>query len=631
MNGQQNAAIEAEPRRPQLLAQLQLISSDCTQCQRCVVECGFLKKYGDPKKIADAYTPGGTFHLGLPFECSLCGLCTAVCPHKVDPVPMFLEMRRETVDHGAANFPEHRGLEAYERKGTSKRFSWYALPQRCDTIFFPGCGLPGTRPQQTLQVFELLQQQVPALGIVLDCCTKPSHDLGKDAYFQAMFGEMKEYLLTQGVKTVLTACPNCSLVFTTYAPELTTRSIYQVLDGGQLPQSGCVSGTVNVHDPCVSRFDGSVHSAVRNLIDKKGLTLVETKHNQRTTFCCGEGGAVGCISPELAQNWTKKRATESSARTITYCTGCAQFLGAHGPTSHLLDLLLEPEAAMSDRAAVAKSPITYLNRLRVKKELRSSLDAAVTRERNFTPEEKKKGGLLGKLAILALIVAAIFAVRATGATEYLEQERLRALIAGYGMLAPVIYMLIFGLAPALFLPGLPISMVGAILFGPVWGVLYTIFSATIGACIAFLVSRYLARDWIESKLRSPRWRHLDEQVEIHGWKMVAFTRLIPLFPFNLLNYAFGLTRIKFSHYALATLIFMLPGTIAFITFSSSLLDLLRGKVSPTFLTGLALMILVSLLPLIYRKRKVRRERQSQVERLAQLENTQHSTAADRAE
>jgi uncharacterized membrane protein YdjX (TVP38/TMEM64 family) len=87
--------------------------------------------------------------------------------------------------------------------------------------------------------------------------------------------------------------------------------------------------------------------------------------------------------------------------------------------------------------------------------------------------------------------------------------------------------------------------------------------------------------------------------------MVALTRLIPLFPFNLLNYAYGLTSVRFSHYCLATFIFMLPGTIAFITLSSSLLDLLQGQLTTSFVVGILLIITVSSFPLIYRwlKRK----------------------------
>ena len=126
--------------------------------------------------------------------------------------------------------------------------------------------------------------------------------------------------------------------------------------------------------------------------------------------------------------------------------------------------------------------------------------------------------------------------------------------------------------------------------------IYTIFGATAGACLAFLISRYAARNWIENKLKSPRWKKLDEGVESQGWKIVALTRLIPLFPFNLLNYAFGLTKIGFVPYALATFFCMLPACIAFIVFSSSLLDLLKGRVSPTLLVGIFLVLLISPCP-----------------------------------
>jgi len=130
--------------------------------------------------------------------------------------------------------------------------------------------------------------------------------------------------------------------------------------------------------------------------------------------------------------------------------------------------------------------------------------------------------------------------------------------------------------------------------------------------VAFLVSRYVARDWVEAKLTGSRWRKLDADVEQHGWKVVAFTRLIPLFPFNLLNYAFGLTKIRFVEYAVTTFFCMLPACIAFIVFSSSLLGLLKGKVSGTFLLGILLIVLVSLIPLFYRRLQQHRERQQDV-------------------
>jgi uncharacterized membrane protein YdjX (TVP38/TMEM64 family)/Fe-S oxidoreductase len=588
---------------------LATVSDLCTDCGLCVGECRFLQRYGTPKKIADGFDPQQKEQLAMPFECSLCGLCTAVCPEPIDPDAMFLEMRREAVRRGNNQFFEYGGLLGYERKGVSKRFSWYGLPSDCDTIFFPGCALPGTRPEQTRTVFESLQKSIPNLGIVFDCCTKPSHDLGRETYFDAMFGEMKEYLVAQGVKRVLVACPNCHKMFSQYAPELSLLTIYEVLAVvGEKVLPG-ISGIVTIHDPCVIRTAASPQEAVRSLVAATGLTVEEMPHTRSTTLCCGEGGAVACLEPEFADDWGKKRKREAAGRrTVTYCAGCTHILGAHTPTSHVVDLLANPAAAMAGKAKVSKAPFTYLNRLKLKKHFMATMETAASRERTFTGgEEQKKGGFLKPLIILALLAAVIVGVRMSGAGQYLEQEKLRALIAGYGALAPAIYMLVYTVAPSLFLPGLPISIVGGVLFGPFWGVVYTIIGATAGACVAFLVARYVARDWVAAKLSSPRWRKLDKEVEKNGWKVVAFTRLIPLFPFNLLNYAFGLTGVKFSHYALATFLFMLPATIAFITFSSSLLDLVRGKVSPTFLVGLVLMVLVSLLPMFYRRWSRKRE------------------------
>ena len=130
---------------------------------------------------------------------------------------------------GIALFPEHKTLLGYEKLGTSKRYSYYALPEGCSTVFFPGCGLPGTRPKRTLQVFNHLRRSIPDLGIVLDCCAKPSHDLGREDFFNFLFGEMRDYLLRNGVRTVLTACPNCFRVFKEYGSGLSVRTAYEVL------------------------------------------------------------------------------------------------------------------------------------------------------------------------------------------------------------------------------------------------------------------------------------------------------------------------------------------------------------------------------------------------------------------
>jgi uncharacterized membrane protein YdjX (TVP38/TMEM64 family) len=224
---------------------------------------------------------------------------------------------------------------------------------------------------------------------------------------------------------------------------------------------------------------------------------------------------------------------------------------------------------------------------------------------NETTSPKKAS--LSRLLIFILLVAGLFiVVRVFNLQEYFREDRLRQFIAAWGMWGPLIYLLVWTIAPSLFLPGLPITIAGGILFGPVWGIIYTAFGATAGASLAFLVARYLARDWVGAKLSGSKLARLDEKVAQQGWKIVAFTRLIPFIPFFLLNYAFGLTRISFWPYAIATFFGMLPWTIAFILVSSNLLALIRGEVTIWLIIGIILVVLVSLLPLIFKQIKARR-------------------------
>ena len=593
-----------------LKEQILIVSEKCIRCKLCEKECAFLRKYGKPKNIADSYDPADKVHQGMPFECSLCQLCAAVCPVKINPALMFLGMRRETVLRGHGDYPEHDTILGYEKRGTSRKYTFYSFPSGCDTIFFPGCTLSGTRPDKVKKIYEHIKTTVPSLGIVLDCCTKPSHDLGRDGYFHAFFDEMKDFLVKNGIRQVIVACPNCYKVFKKYGGELSVSTVYEFMAVNGMPETSMVSGTIAIHDSCAVRYDEPIHAAIRDLVSRKGLSVEEMPHSRTKTLCCGEGGSVGFLSQELAKEWGMLRKKEAEGkRMIAYCAGCANFLNSVTPTSHIIDLLFEPEKTLSGEVKVAKAPFTYLNRLKLKKHFREIGNDAITRERTLAiADKRKKGGMAKRVILLIFIMVAIFAIRSAGATRYLEQDALRELIQGYGALAPVLYMFVYTVAPSLFLPGLPITIAGGILFGPFWGVVYTITSATAGASLAFLVSRYIARDWIQKKLTSPRWRRLDAGVEKHGWKIVAFTRLIPLFPFNLLNYAYGLTKIRFLHYALATFIFMLPACIAFIVFSSSLLDLLKGRISPAFLIGLGLVILVSLIPLVYNRYKAKKGR-----------------------
>lgn len=368
--------------KAQLTELIATISEKCIDCKLCQKECRFLGTYGNPKSIAKSYDPADRAEQSKPFECSLCGLCTAVCPVDIDPARTFLEMRRETARSANAQFPEHSLILAYERRGTSRRYTWYALPQGCDTVFFPGCTLSGTRPERVKDLYDHLRKSIPDLGIVLDCCTKPSHDLGRDGFFQSTFGELKAYLLENGIRNVLVACPNCHKIFREWGGELSTRTVYEFLAEDGLPEMQNLSGSVTIHDPCAVRFETSIHGAVRHLTEKTGLKVEEMDHHGERTLCCGEGGAVGFLAPEHAKAWCSLRKDEARGRRIiTYCASCSNLLGRTTPTAHVLDLLFEPEATLSGTVKVSRTPVTYWNRLRLKSWFRKNVNAPVTRER----------------------------------------------------------------------------------------------------------------------------------------------------------------------------------------------------------------------------------------------------------
>lgn len=122
-------------------------------------------------------------------------------------------------------------------------------------------------------------------------------------------------------------------------------------------------------------------------------------------------------------------------------------------------------------------------------------------------------------------------------------EAVVAWVEGLGVWGPLVFMGIYGLAPALFVPGAVLTLAGGALFGPLAGALLSLTGAAAGATVAFLLARYVAADWVERRL-GQRVRAIQAGVEREGWRFVAFVRLVPVFPFNLLNYALGLTRLS---------------------------------------------------------------------------------------
>ena len=159
----------------------------------------------------------------------------------------------------------------------------------------------------------------------------------------------------------------------------------------------------------------------------------------------------------------------------------------------------------------------------------------------------------------------------------------------------------------LFLPGSVLTLTGGALFGPVFGTAYTLAGATAGATLAFLISRYISGDWV-ARRAGGRLATLIEGVDDQGWRFVAFVRLVPLFPFNLLNYALGLTRIRLSHYVAASAICMLPGAFAYTYLGHAGRQAASGseETVKTVLIAVSLVLAVAMIPVIVKRWRAKR-------------------------
>lgn len=210
--------------------------------------------------------------------------------------------------------------------------------------------------------------------------------------------------------------------------------------------------------------------------------------------------------------------------------------------------------------------------------------------------------------IIRIIVFIFLITGIATAITYRKQFDVTALeswLAGAGIMAPLMFIGIYAISTVLFLPGSVLTIAGGVLFGPIWGTFYNLTGATIGATMAFLIARYLASDLILRKTGG-RLRQLIEGVEAEGWRFVAFVRLVPLFPFNLLNYALGLTHIRLFHYVVTSYVCMLPGAVAYTYLGYAGRNAVAGDegVVQKALLGLGLLALVAFLPrLIKRMRK----------------------------
>lgn len=220
----------------------------------------------------------------------------------------------------------------------------------------------------------------------------------------------------------------------------------------------------------------------------------------------------------------------------------------------------------------------------------------------------RKGKTLLPLLVVLALAGLVVAGRMLGLGE--KVVLLRDWIDTLGVMGPFVFVAIYIAAVVLAVPGSAMTALAGALFGSVLGVIVVSAGSTVGAALCFLIARFLARKRVAKRLAgNPHFEKLDAMTERHGALMVAVTRLVPIFPFNVLNYGFGLTGIPFATYIMWSWLCMLPGTVLYVVGADTVTrSLAEGRVSPVLLLVLVLAGIIITLLVRAARRKIGEEK-----------------------
>ena len=202
------------------------------------------------------------------------------------------------------------------------------------------------------------------------------------------------------------------------------------------------------------------------------------------------------------------------------------------------------------------------------------------------------------IAFLFALAILFIVIRFSGVYTVLTPQNIRDYILGFGILAPAIFILLYFIRTFFLFPASVLSVASGLAFGPFWGTVYTISGATISASTAFILSKLYGRDIMDKICKScgSAVDGMDKQIGDKGFLLVFFLRIVPIFPYDGINFAAGFSKIKFWPYFFATFIGMIPGSFAYNYLGGSLLNIRDPKI----LLAIALILISISTPTIYK-------------------------------
>ena len=344
--------------------QLKDFEEACIQCGACMQACSWLEDLGMmPGEIAQEVLEGEQseeFVQALQ-RCALCGLCSQSCVEELNPADMIQAAREVLMAQGKIV------LDDYDLMQVDRDWNFFSLYRttydiqfddlvvdKYDTLFFPGCTLGSYAPALTRKIHAWLQEQGMEVGFTDMCCGKPLISIGLEERTRQLLDGLADQMKAAGAARLVTACPNCLHLLSKYLPEIECISLYDLLREAGVRVEG--DERLTIHDSCPDRYNMVVGNQIRFLLE--GHPLEEMEHHGTETICCGSGGIVSMIDPELSKERAVQRLDEfadtGASRCVTACMACAYRLARASTEDnivHFLELVFDEHVDYAHLAA----------------------------------------------------------------------------------------------------------------------------------------------------------------------------------------------------------------------------------------------------------------------------------------
>lgn len=332
-----------------ILKKIEVNKNYCINCKQCFNVCPMMKEYSSaPKKLMEEMLCEKKVDKNIPYSCMNCDVCKVKCPKDIDLKEMFYNMRVNIFTKNTKGIKElgMNTIRFHQINSFSSIFSRSFIDKSTRKVFLPGCSISAYDADLVLKTYDYLNSNIKDLGLIFECCSKPTLSLGDKDKFNQYYYRLEKLFKENNINEVIVACPNCYKTIKENSPNVKVTLIWEVINKYGLPKKlenyyNDISIEFSLHDPCPVRYENNVHEDVRKILYKLGIKVVEFDQNRKKTQCCGAGAMVGVTNPKVAKKQMERRSREAKTENIIcYCQSCCESMISVGkPTIHILDLL----------------------------------------------------------------------------------------------------------------------------------------------------------------------------------------------------------------------------------------------------------------------------------------------------